>query len=323
MDNTAPNWKVSMQSDIRELKLMFMEMKADIVTMKSDIRQLNDRMDRNENESSVRFTRIEGTLRKLEGFQRNEADSIEFELRKIVEKYLMKKYAHMTIKTYALKNPKHPYTNKQLTDLDAAFLLVPYVHKVDHERMKSTGISYRAPEKGNMILAIAEAKHHMTKDKIVKKLAQFNIIYKMIWLAKRITENPDAAHDRSTMSNGRKITSKFIKTIERSEFQYINDFILFFGAAYWEKGILDDFEKDVATYKELAAEFEATGDQGLLQQASALEGRWTNEASDAHSITGAMRYVQFIYPSGERYSISHTRDPAGITTLGINGGSKR
>jgi hypothetical protein len=311
MDNTTPNWKVSMQSDIRELKQMFIEMKADIVTMKSDIRQLNDRMDRNENKSSVRFTRIEGTLRKLEGFQRNEADSIEFELRKIVEKYLMKKYAHMTIKTYALKNPKHPYTNKQLTDLDAAFLLVPYVHKVDHERMKS------ADEKGNMILAIAEAKHHMTKDKIVKKLAQFNIIYKMIWLAKRITENPDAAHDRSTMSNGRKITSKF------TEFQYINDFILFFGAAYWEKGILDDFEKDVATYKELAAEFEATSDQGLLQQASALERRWTNEVSDVHSITGAMRYVQFIYPSGERYSISHTCDPAGITTLGINGGSKR
>lgn len=123
------------------------------------------------------------------------------------------------------------------------------------------------------------------------------------------------------MWNGRHVTPQFIRMIERSELRYITDFIFFFGAAYWGKGLLYEFENDVTAYKKLADAFDASTmenkKQEFLTRASAIEQKWTGEKAVT---IGAMRFVKFIYPSGERYSISELQGPVGTAHLAINGG---
>ncbi len=278
-----------------------------------------------------RFDAIYSELKEIKGFQRHEADAIEFELDSVLKKYLKKTYFRMNITKFPIKHINDPYTHEELTDFDAAFLLTPLKHEVDYSRLAAASITI--PSKKNQIkegntFILAEAKHYINREKIKRKLWQFDRIINIFNLAKKIKggETVQGVH------------KKFMTTVQRNPFlANIESYTLFFGAAYWEKGLMDDFEDDVAKYKALIDAFNNEKNDNrkviLYKQLCEIEMEWysdkathistltVDEITQLGKIDGAMKYVEFIQPSGERYSVkSVVSGPVGIASLSIGAG---
>jgi hypothetical protein len=279
-------------------------------------------------------------LKDIRGFQEHEAHAIEFEISAVLEKYLRKVYPLLTVKKFPMNEMRDPYTNQRITDFDAAYLLSPYkrANYDNVKRLKEKGIIYKTRknqniENGRYIFVLAEAKHYIDIDKIKKKLWQFDRICAVFLLAN------DVVSDISTLEDT-KLHPNFISTVQSHKFMaHVSEYRLFFGAAYWQKNILLRFQSDVEKRKRYCEEFRtALNDRKikLYHDIVQLEIRWyhTNQLpnpidlSDENitalkDVKGAMNYVDFIEPSGERYRIPTVHDPAGMTALSLHGGKSQ
>lgn len=288
---------------------------------------------------------IRDTLTKIEGFQKYESDGIEYELEMILKKHMTKTYTTKTVKPFPIKTINNPYTDRHLTDLDAAFLLIPYSPTPDYERMRTYKIPFLTKDPlcdTSNIFVLAEAKHHMNRNKIATKLWQFDQICNLFALAKQIYNSPSPKHPETY-----GVTRKFMSTVARNQYlANIDECILFFGAAYWEKGLLRDFQADSKKYKDLAELFRNTSKENKINVYKAIrtiESKWYTNTDHTErkildlspeqimardSIGGAISCVKFIEPSGDRYCImsnpsENQNGPSGISRLSLQGGKTR
>jgi hypothetical protein len=270
-------------------------------------------------------------LNELRGFQKHESDAIELELELVIHKYLKEKYKTMNVTLFPAKKLYDPHTNDLITDLDAAFLIKELEYKPDIPRLRDAGLPI--PKKLNIkkhsIFVLAEANHHMTKSKISTKLLQFDRICDLFNTTK------------STIQSGNKegYDEHFIKSLTHNKyFADIDNYILFFGSPFWERGLLKIFKEIVTNYKKLLEQFRNTSDAteklNLYKDIITLEKEWypnnkiyrtimtDDDIIKCKEIHGAMEYVDFIYPSGERYHIEkNDKEPYGITHISLTGGS--
>jgi hypothetical protein len=276
---------------------------------------------------------IKTTLKKLESFQKNEAGAIEFELRMLLEKYIEKEYGLMEKKEVP-KAIIDPFTNKELTDFDVAFILAPSKKHIDYsrlteeERKSVKSIKDRYQEEEKKIFMIAEAKHYIDSEKVRYKLHQFdklNNIFKIANLFYK-TDEPEQ------IIRSFNLQPKFIRTLEGNKklFSNINKSIIFFGASFWENNLLQNMENDIQKRNDLITQFKnERADSpikiGFYKKICVIETKWYNPGEAPNNpnlednrirelteIHGALNHVKFIKPSGERYRIEEPREPVGF-----------
>lgn len=313
---------------IELLELRLQPIKKDISELKKDVSELKNDM-----------IIVKKQVQDLKGFQDHESEAIEFELRLVLEKYLQKKYPLYTVDVFPMKDIYDPYTNERITDFDAAYLLKPYHknrNKELNDRLKEHSIQYtRKKDKAdkNYIFVLAEAKHYIDSDKIKTKLWQFDRICHLFSLANDIHQTKD--REKRTEFG---VHPKFLSTVQYNQYlAHIRHYRLFFGAAYWQKGLMHHFRQDVKNRNRLYKEFVSASDHSKIKTYHAIiaiEKKWYNtdqlpnrpelsndEIMQLQDLQGAMKYVDFIQPSGERYSIIHTTEPVGISSISLQGGS--
>lgn len=282
IENDIAAFKAEVRADIAELK-------ADVASLKRDMKEVRE-------------------------FQYYESKTIEHELQALLEEHLKKKYQYFEVKEFLMKHLYDPISDAVITELDAAFLLDPVVLKADYSRLREKGV-YKTyppvkPTHGS-IFVMAEAKHHITADKIATKLNQFLRIRDMFKAAKSVLEGQTG------------FSEKFIRTVKRNPYlAKIQTGALYFGAACWGDRLVRDFEADIKKYKELVNIFSSSNDPNKKYQvyltAHALESKWhaTNltikpkeEVAAMKQLTGSLRYVDLITPSGQRYVIKSEKEP--------------
>lgn len=262
----------------------------------------------------TRMSGLDKTVKEIKGFQDYESKAIEYELQMILETYLKNKNPLNTIEKFPMDRIYDMY-NKEITELDAAFLIAPISPKYNYSRLTREEMytmlpaRYKPTDKYKFVLA--EAKHHMNTKKIKRKLEQFHKILHVFSLANYLMTNPE--------TNVSAYSPQFIKTIQRYPFfgnMDINGCILYFGAAYWDSGLLDKFKQTINEYKKLTDEFtSATAEQkiAIYRTICKLERNWyvihdpilsdsdiLLSIKNLHSI---YNQVEFILPSGNRFLI--------------------
>ncbi len=273
-----------------------------------------------------RFKKIEDAIKEVKGFQEKESKAIELDLEMLLKKYLSKKFVAYEIEPFPIKYIYDPYTKKELTEVDAAFLLSPLQPSPNYTRLIEAGINMKVVNNikpHSYIFVIAEAKHHMTKKKITQKLEQFDKLKNLFALAKRI------ANSDVTVNINAK--NPFFDTVKRNEFMsHVNDMLLFFGAAYWDPRVLPQLLADIKAYKNLVGEFRnaknAATKQQIYNNAYKIEKRWydnpkllsTEEVSTMPNLQSSLQHVECIVPSGERYSVLENPEPEGYSSFGGN-----
>jgi hypothetical protein len=290
-----------------------------------------------DNKLDKKLKPIHDTLKTLQGFQDNEANAIEYELEMIIEKYLKDNYPIKTVTKFPIKTPMDPYTDKEITDLDVSFLIKDYKHTYNYSRLKEAGIymsiSKQSNNKTNTIFVLGEAKHYICKRKISDKLSQFDRICNIFKLSRHIIQNPNNISNLG-------VTDKFLSTVKRNTYlAEISSYILFFGAAFWEKGIMKAFNEAIKQYNELINNFtKASEDKkvAIYYKILAIEQEWYGKdnapvredlADDSikslDKIEGfGLLYVKLIHPSGDRYKIDTPEHISGYTTISLKGGNK-
>jgi hypothetical protein len=272
------------------------------------------------------------TITELNGFKNYEANSIELELQLILQKYLKSEYPTRDIQIFSTKKICDPYTGKPITDLDAAFIIKSIIHEVDSDRFKKAGIFIPSKEsiKEDYIFVLAEAKHHLDKGKIADKLLQFDRICELFRSVKKILETRNTAGYHA----------KFIRSVPHNlYFANITECMLFFGAAYWDKGLLEKLQIAVNKYRTLLQAFrfpvKIEDKVKIYKDIIKLESQWypdnkiyRNELSDIQikeckCIHGALENIRFIYPSGERYHVEKNSVPAGLSHIALKGGNRK
>ena len=123
----------------------------------------------------------------------------------------------------------------------------------------------------------------------------------------------------------KKYSQSFLDTVKSyNDMTNIQSYLLFFGASFWEKNLMDNFEKDIARRKEYVNKWYASTTNEdkikLYRKIRNLEKVWyyssdtktqlppdynlsDEEILQLSTIGGAMGHVQFILPSGERYHV--------------------
>jgi len=232
---------------------------------------MNKRFDTLEESMNKQFNLINIRLKNLENYQNNESNAIEYELRELLFKYLKDKYSHFRIKDFPIKTPYDPYTDKPLTDLDAAYIITPYEHisnikrltekiKLDDKTLKKYPTKQTFSNENIFILA--EAKHHINLYKIKRKLTQFNSLRRIFLLAKQQKESNSETLDSEILySETIYVTDKFRKTVNNVPIlSEIDESILFFGAPYWENNLLVTFQDDLNMFKKNINEYNNIAD---------------------------------------------------------------
>jgi hypothetical protein len=279
----------------------------------------------------IRMDKMERTLLEIKGFQDNEAKAIEYELKKILEDYLKKTYQLNHVVKFEMKRIYDQF-DKEITELDAAFLIKPLEIKHDYSRLRDAGVRIRyeknSLEEEKCIFVLAEAKHHITIKKVKYKLHQFHRICQMFTVARNVIENK---------VNKRAYSATFIRTVERNDYLgKIDTQYLYFGAAYWEDGLLDTLQEVIAEYKKLSAEFADANKErkiAIYHRLCKIESEWyvihnpvlTNaEIENLTRIDSIYNYVDFIVPSGQRYHIASPikNEPEGFPAQLRVGGSQ-
>lgn len=274
-----------------------------------------------------KLNNIMADIQELKGFQRHESNTIEYELQRVLHMYLKKVYKNNTIREFPMKRMYDPYTNKEITEFDAAFLLEPYIYKPNYTRIKEAKIPY--PSKNivtdiSNIFVLAEAKHYINYNKIKTKLWQFDQVRHIFSLAKQVKSLKEL-----------EVTPKFIMTIERNKFlQNIDKSILIFGAAYWEPGLLSKFQNDLNTRENMIINFfkinDITKKKEIYIEICNIESKWydpenvpnnynlsIDEINNITYINGAMNYVKIIVPSCNRYNVLEKNNSESINYFGL------
>jgi len=277
-----------------------------------------------------RFDKIEKQLIDVRRFQIHEAEAIEYELGSVLRSFLMKKYPLTIITKFPMKELYDPITEERITELDAAFLVSPMKHKPDMRRLLEVGI--KIPKMRNNIvhvheethLIIAEAKHHMSTNKIATKLWQFD----------RILDYFKHIHIIKSGATDWVVTEKFAMTYERNPYlAQITTIHFYFGAAFWQKGIADDLKNDIQKWKENVEMFESTTNSGeklrIFNTILAIEMKWyrntdrpkqqtskldmvPEEIVALKTIEGAFKHLDLILPSGDRYFVDDEKEIQGF-----------
>jgi hypothetical protein len=316
-----------LKEDVAGLKHDVAILKEDVSGLKHDVAILK-----------IDMKKVKADIVQLTGFQTHEVQAIEDDFNKLLKKHLQREYPKMTVGTLGIKKMKNPFVidrTETLTDFDAGYLLSPYKHVSDISRLVERSIPIPSREKWldmSYICVIAEAKHYISRDKIQQKLYQFDIFSKACLLAKDILNAPEELRTAEHFG----VNESFIASITNESYiAHITDFILFFGAAYWQRGVFDTFSTDVSNYKEYLTKFaSANGDQKirLYKEVLRLENKWygnyqtpNKPLSDEdilalESVNGAMKYVEFIVQSGERFTVAHT-NAAGPSAAAAGGGA--
>jgi hypothetical protein len=269
----------------------------------------------------ARMTGLESTVAKLSktvteisGFQLHESKAIEFELSMILRKHLGSKYPLFTVSTFPLKRLYDPQSGKEITELDAAFIVKPIRVEPDRELFHKGSIDLKYAKvvegHGTTKFILAEAKHHMTRENVLTKLSQFEHIRHLFVSAKHlISLKPTNTSAQEGPSH--PYTADFVKVVTNNPvLANIGESMLYFGAAYWDHGLLDELQADVEKYKkhEFTYMFENPSDRKkleILNGVHKLEKKWglTLSTKDGDTIDGALKYVDFIVPSGDRFII--------------------
>lgn len=286
----------------------------------------------------ARFEKIDNRLEKLEKdmkevkhYIHRDAMVIEYELDAILKKHLESKYPRMILEVFPMKRMYDIYTDKEITELDSAFILKPYLKKPDLSRVKEAGLSYPSklpPFSEPSTFVLAEAKHHITKDKVSTKLKQLDLMIQIFIAAKQIQDGT---------ANLEKLSKKFITTVERNPYLgEITQWKLFFGGPYSEPGLLQALEADVKKRKGLGFQFrKAEGEKkiNLYKQIIELENKWyktqnlplsDEEILPLTQVNSLLEDIEFILPSGNRYKVKkESEDPFGIAQFSLEGGKRK
>lgn len=313
---------------ISPIKTDITHMKTDITNMKTDITNIKKDI-----------MRIDKTLQTLQGFQNNESKAIEFELKMILKKYLKRKFPSLTLKVLEMKNVNDPYTNKNMTDLDAAFLLENINMRQNFTRLKESDliISPHLFTKNELedvpIFVMAEAKHYIDEEKIRDKLSQFDKICNMFKLANKIVNSNDIKAETEKL----KVHKEFISTVKHHKyFSKINEYYLFFGATYWEKNIMEKLEDSINKRAKLVREFlepNRPDKVEIYKKICEIDAKWytpENMPNNPHipyklivslrEIKGALGYTKLIEPSGKRYDVVSNDSILNFDTMSKFGG---
>lgn len=321
-------------ADIPLTEKRFLELLDEILDKKLD-EKLEEKLEKKFEE---KLRPIRATLDKLQGFQDHEAQAIEFELEMILDKYLKNKYPLMSINKFPFKIIDDPYTKQPITELDAAFLLKPYENKPDYSRLREAGLPMpqryiTANKNPSYIFVLAEAKHYIHREKIAEKLSQFDRIcevFKLVYILSNKLDTPENLG----------VNKEFLSTVQRNKYlANIKESILFFGAGYWQKGLLQEFKSDTNEYITLIDKFKNVNGNNKLKihkRITELKRKWYGKNYKDDNLTSvdilglekiddALYNVRFIQPSGDRFVIqdSHnTNEQFGITSIPIQGGMK-
>ena len=241
-------------------------------------------------------------ITELKQFQKYDSNTIEYELQMLLKKHIKHKYPHMSLKDFPMKIIKNPQ-EVVITELDAAFLIEPKQLHTNYTRLKEAGIHHLPTLKLNTtydeptIFIMAEAKHHINRAKVIEKLKQFEQVYTLFKYARDIQNNMPQIY-----------TPYFLKTIQRNKYiANITQWELYFGAANWDKGLLQDLQKDVELRKKLHAKFKVSLEKDKLpiyKRIISIDTKWgIDETMDS-----PLEYVKIIVPSGERYKVQESNE---------------
>ena len=306
----------------------YISLKDELKLLRDELTDMKRIIDEDRIYWKKRVTSAEVIIKELKGFQQHESDAIEFELQKIIEKYVTRVFSTMTMKPFEIKEPSDPITGETMTDLDAAFLLSELPSMPNYARLREHGIRWRPKKQTNQssyIFMMGEAKHYINYEKVAYKLWQFDKMRALFDAAKRVA----GGADRSLYDD------KFIKTVERNVYlSQIDDFFLFFGAAYWEKMLLEALLTAVKSYKKFSEEFNtATPNKKveLYNRMYGMQEKWymytkyperaqprlhDDEIVNLSTYECALNFVQLVRPSGERYKIIEEQEPEGAYRYG-------
>lgn len=137
----------------------------------------------------------------------------EDELNVFIMKHIQNVFSGHYINKYdnTFKSIKHYKTGKKMTEFDGLFLLKPKLPTSKY------------------ILVFIESKHHVTLDRVVKKIAQYKLLIDMIDIAKR--------HDYSDTH------VSFRKTIQATNLDKVDSVFLYIGGLKWQNEAKLEIEK--------------------------------------------------------------------------------
>jgi len=326
-EQSIKNFITPIMSELHIIKNDVAILKNDVAILKNDVSSLK-----------ANVSLLNTQVKELKNFQDLESKAIEYELRQILYQYLKKQFPLMNVMEFKMKEMYHPITGEHITELDGAFTLGSISPDIDYKRFTDAGLSFiKIPKKEQnypTIFVLAEAKHYLTRSKIAKKLAQFDKIISFFEAAKTYKRTKSESYTRD-----------FVMTVLRNDFiTNMHTYILFFGASFWDKNMMDNLEHDVAKRKEFIQAFHTatnTDKIRIFRKIKALEKQWYShkdfkdqlppdyELSDdkileLQEVRGAMAHIQFVLPSGERYRVPETEpEIKPIGTLPIGGRTLR
>jgi hypothetical protein len=180
------------------------------------------------------------------------------------------------------------------------------------------------------IFVLVEAKHHINRDKIATKLAQFDKMRAMF----KVRNNVLAG-----MSTG--VHPSFLKALDRHPLLgSILESYLFFGAAFWDKGLLQQLQDAIKRCKFLTLQFSKEKDSTkkikLYNELCTLERQWYQQDTERtgldeeaiiklESFDSGLNYVECIVHSGDRYKVAadiDTEDSESNMIIFAGGGGK-
>lgn len=270
-----------------------------------------------------RMSSLEKTVKDIKGFQDHESNAIEYELEMILKTHLNQRFPLNDIEDFPMKHMYGIY-GEEITEMDAAFLITPHKPKYNYSRLTRNEMYIMLPMKyvptDKYKFVLAEAKHHINTKKIKQKLQQFHKLRQLFGFAQRLTEHPEI--DVASYS------TQFIDTVKHHPFMANMDTdacYLYFGAAYWDKGLLERFKQVIEEYKSLALEFEMMATKPerkitIYRKLCKLEHNWfpvlnvtllDTEILEMTKIDSIYNLVELILPSGQRFHIPADKGPEG------------
>ena len=181
---------------------------------------------------------------------------------------------------------------------------------------------------------MAEAKHYLDKYKIKIKLRQFDTLQYVFNLSRNINS---LLEQKKTLEE-LNIIPDFIRMVQTNKYlANISESTLYFGAAFWEKNILNEkIENDIKKRENLVSQFlnEENRDIkiSLYRKTCQLDERWyepgeapnnidleEDKILELEDIPGAIAHVRFIYPSGDNFRIEEPNKIMGISNIALGG----
>jgi hypothetical protein len=315
-------------NEIVLIKTDITSIKTEIISMKKDITLLNKKMD------------------DVQGFQKHEASAIEFELDMLIKSHVEKKSGNKSLVDFPLKKLYNPRVkNDEITEFDVAFLINPpeLLPPPNMSRLIAAkqGIDISLLQKPNKYIkandsmlrgfVLAEAKHYIYKEKVQKKLVQFEKLLNFFRLAKEYKYLETTKGDIKSLG----VTMQFINTINTNKILSnidLNNCYLYFGAGYWEPKLLHTLSRDLRERHTLIKSFDKVDKnkkKDIYTQIIQIDSNWHNvkslsdeEIMNLTTVYSPLQYVHLAIPSGMRFKIEKSDDDILGYGSSLKGGSR-